>query len=281
MSTLGKILTVVVVLAAVALMVLVARDYRLSRNWRDAYQKEVADTVKALEQREKALEQRKLAEQMLTAGQEKWLAEKGGLDAAVKDREAQIDVLRKDKAAQDTRLQELATQYTGLNTSYASLLKEKDAIFAELNAAKKEADQLRQMLTEQGNRLQQALGDRQNLTEQLKQTGEEKAALEAKIIAIVQANPGLKLPEEVPALPTNKIDGLITAADNEGKVAQINLGTDDGVVKGMKFFVYDSKVRKYLATLTVNKVDHSSAAGDLSVIRGMVEKNSHVTNRFE
>jgi hypothetical protein len=272
---LGKILTVVVVLAAVALMVLVARDYRLSRNWRDAYQKEVADTVKALEQRDKALDQRKLAEQ------EKWLAEKGGLDAAVKDRDGQLDVLRKDKAAQDTRLQELATQYTGLNTSYASLLKEKDTIFAELNAAKKEADQQRVMLGEKDNRLQQVLGDRQNLTEQLKQTAEEKTALESKLQAIVQANPGLKLPEEVPALPTNKIDGLITAADNEAKVAQINLGTDDGVVKGMKFFVYDSKVRKYLATLIVNKVDHSSAAGDLSVIRGMVEKNSHVTNRFE
>ena len=64
-------------------------------------------------------------------------------------------------------------------------------------------------------------------------------------------------------------------------MAEINLGTDDGVVKGMKFFVYNKGENKYLATLLVNMVSNNSAAGELSVIRGTVKVNDHVTNRFE
>jgi len=281
LSTLGKILTVLVVLAAIALMVLVARDFRLSNDWRGFYQQQATDTAKALEQRDEALKQRNDAAAMLTEKQAAWLADKSGLDAAVKDRDGQIEAMRKDKAALDTRLTELATQYNGLNTSYATLLKEKAAISGERDVAKKESDDLRVMYTEQGNKLQALLGQWQDLKGQNQQTAEEKTALESKIVAITQANPQLKVPEEVPALPTNQVRGLVTVADNEAKVAQINLGSDDGVVKGMKFFVYDAKARKYLATLTITKVDHTSAAGDLSVIRGPVEKNANVTNRFE
>ena len=75
--------------------------------------------------------------------------------------------------------------------------------------------------------------------------------------------------------------GIVTAADNEAKTATINLGADDGVVKGMKFLVYNAATDKYLATLTVGMVSKNSAAGDLTVIRGSVKANDNVTNRFE
>jgi hypothetical protein len=68
--------------------------------------------------------------------------------------------------------------------------------------------------------------------------------------------------------------------DAAAGIAQISLGSDDGVVKGMKLYVYDKAQGKYLATLTVDKVAHDSAAGSLSIMRGTVLKDSHVTNRF-
>lgn len=281
MSTLGKVLTVLVVLASIALMVLVARDARLSDNWHDAYLKQSAATIKALEQRDKALEQRGQAESMLSGNQKAWLAEKAGLEEKVKDRDGQIETVQKEKADQATRLTELGEQFKGLNDKYAVMLKEKDQVAGERNLAKKEADDLRVMYQELNNRHQAALGQFADAKETLRQTSEEKGALESKVQAIVQANPGLKLPEEVKGLPSNKVQGLVTAADNESKVAEIDLGSDDGVVKGMKLYVYDGTARKYLATLTVSKVEHDSAAGDLSVVRGAVEKNCHVTNRFE
>jgi hypothetical protein len=49
----------------------------------------------------------------------------------------------------------------------------------------------------------------------------------------------------------------------------------------MKFFVYNGTEMKYLATLTINMVSATSAAGELSVVRGTVKVNDHVTNRFE
>jgi len=64
-------------------------------------------------------------------------------------------------------------------------------------------------------------------------------------------------------------------------VAEINVGADRGIVKGQKFFVFNSTEMKYLATLTINMVSATSAAGELSVIRGTVKVNDHVTNRFE
>lgn len=281
MSTLGKVLTVLVVLASIALMVLVARDARLSENWHDAYAKSAAATVKALEQRDKFAEQRDQAKAMLTTNQQTWLAEKAALEEKVKDRDGQIATIQKEKADQATQLTTLGEQFKGLNDKYAVLIKEKDALATERNLAKKEADDLRVMYAELNNRQQVALGQLNDLRETLRQTAEEKAAAESRIQGILQANPGVKLPEEVTALPTTPVNGLVTAADNEAKVAQVSVGSDDGVVKGMKLYVYDAKARKYLATLTVSKVEHDSAAGDLSVVRGAVEKNCHVTNRFE
>lgn len=218
---------------------------------------------------------------MLSGNQKAWLAEKAGLEEKVKDRDGQIETVQKEKADQATRLTELGEQFKGLNDKYAVMLKEKDQVAGERNLAKKEADDLRVMYQELNNRHQAALGQFADAKETLRQTSEEKGALESKVQAIVQANPGLKLPEEVKGLPSNKVQGLVTAADNESKVAEIDLGSDDGVVKGMKLYVYDGTARKYLATLTVSKVEHDSAAGDLSVVRGAVEKNCHVTNRFE
>ena len=49
----------------------------------------------------------------------------------------------------------------------------------------------------------------------------------------------------------------------------------------MKFFIYNGSEMKYLATLTINMVSATSAAGELNVIRGSVKVNDHVTNRFE
>ena len=88
------------------------------------------------------------------------------------------------------------------------------------------------------------------------------------------------IPEKGPYPAAWKVDGLITKADNEARVAEINLGSDSGVVKGMKFVIF-SLPDKYLATLTINTVGNNSAAGELSVIRGTVKVNDHVTNKFE
>ncbi|MBE3096509.1 MAG: hypothetical protein IMZ44_05190 [Planctomycetes bacterium] len=281
MSTLGKILTVLVALVSVVVAVLVAREFVLSRDWKNAYDEEVRLFDRALEERDMAIQQRDTdrAERM---------AEKAGLEQKINTQEDElalrnntIKTLTTEKENQEKRLQELAEQYKGINDTVTKLVNEKDSWRKERDDATKKADQLTTMYSELEAKFRAAQADLANSKELLRQTREEKAALESRLTWITTEHPEVKLPAQVPAVPTAKVDGLVTKADGEAKTATINAGSDRGVVKGMKFFVYNSTEMKYLATLTINLVSANSAAGELSVIRGTVKVNDHVTNRFE
>lgn len=281
MSTLGKILTVLVALVSVVVAVLVAREFVLARDWKQAHDMAAANVQKALEERDMVIDQRDTdrAERM---------AEKAGLEQNIntlgvllQDAKNTLKELNAEKENQQKRLQELALDLNNVKDSLAKLVAEKDSWRKERDDANKKADQLTIMYSELEAKFRAAQADLANLKELLRQTQEAKASLESRLTYIITIHPEIKLPAQVPAVPTNKLDALITVADNEAKTATINAGSDRGVVKGMKFFVYNSTEMKYLATLTINLVSNTSAAGELSVIRGTVKANDHVTNRFE
>ena len=281
MSTLGKILTVLVALVSVVVAVLVAREFVLEKDWKQAHDMAAANVQRALEERDMAIQQRDTdrAERM---------AEKASLEERINTlsdelalRVSHIKTLTTEKENQEKRLQELAVDLNNVKESLAKLIAEKDLWRKERDDATKKADQLTIMYSELEAKFRAAQADLANLKELLRQTQEAKASLESRLTWITTNHPEVKLPAQVPVVPTAKIDGLVTQADGEAKTATINVGSDRGVVKGMKFFVYNSTEMKYLATLTVNLVSANSAAGELSVIRGTVKANDHVTNRFE
>jgi len=281
LSTLGKILTVLVVLVSIAVAVLVAREFVLGNEWKSLYEEQVTLFHRALEQRDLAFQQRDKAKSA-------WDVDKAAAQQRVETLTNQLQLSRNtvtalsaEKENQEKRLQELTEQFKGLNIAMTKLTQEKDAYRNERDGAMKEADDLRTMYAELEARHHNTLADLANLKESLRQTSEEKAALESRIAWVTQNYPDVKFPEQVPAIPTQKLQGLVKSIDNEAKVAEINLGTDDGVVQGMKFYIYDGDEMKYLATLTVTMVSKDGAAGDLSAIRGTVKVNNHVTNRFE
>jgi len=281
LSTLGKILTVLVALVSVAVAVLVARQFILSEDWRAAAQvwqknyDQAKDAVfTAVDQRDK--------------DHADYVAEKARIEENINVLTTNLDGAKKtiasvsaDKENQEKRLGELTANLTGLDTSLKALMAEKKNWQDERDRALKTADEYTKMYAELEAKYRKAAADLQDLKEALRQVREEKAALESRHTWITTNYPEVKLPAQVPAVPTVKIDGLVTQADNEAKVATVNVGADRGVVKGMKFFVYNGPEMKYLATLTVNMVSTTSAAGELSVIRGTVKVNDHVTNRFE
>ncbi|HUU11515.1 MAG TPA: hypothetical protein VM431_13390 [Phycisphaerae bacterium] len=281
MSTLGKILTVLVALVSIAVAVLVTSEVVLRENWKARYDAEVALFNKALEQRDSAFKQR-------DETQGKWDADRAlkqqqieTLNNEVALRKNTITTLQTEKENQEKRLQELSEQLKGLNESLAKEVAQRDAWRLERDEARKAKDDTFTMYTQLEAKHRAALADLQNAQENLRQTAEKLAAAESRLAWIQTENPQVKVPDEVPAVPTQKIQGLVTKADNEARVAEINLGADDGVVKGMKFFVFNSGQNKYLATLLVNMVSKNSAAGELSVIRGSVKVNDHVTSKFE
>ena len=280
MSTLGKVLTVLVVLVSIAVAALVSSEVVLRKDWKARYQEEHRLFEKAKEQRDHAIQQRnkKYAE---------WQAHRARLEetintltSTVNEKSNAITRLTKEKANQETRLQELLEQLKGLKDSLAKQVATIDKYKNEASQAIKAKHELETMYSELDAKYRAALDDIQNLKENLLQAREELDAANRKL-AYVSKQPGVEMPKEVPAVPTRKIKGLITSADNEARVAEISLGSDDGVVKGMTFYVYNEDQSKYLATLRVTRVSNDRAAGKLSVIRGDVKVNDHVTNRFE
>jgi hypothetical protein len=280
LSTLGKILTVLVVLVAIGLAVLVPTLVRMQKNWKEAYDQEHQLFLKAIDQREQAIQQRDKEYLGWQTDRSKLDQRINNLTTEVNLRNNTITTLRNEKENQEKRLQELVEQVKGLNDSLAKEVAQRDAWRKERDEAMAAKDQLETMLSQLDAKYRASVDDNQRLKEDLLQAKERIDALESRI-AYYEQQPGLEKPKEVPAVPPQKIKGLITSADNEARVAEINLGSDDGVVQGMKFFIYNENQNKYLATLLVTRVSTNSAAGELSVIRGDVKVNDHVTNRFE
>ena len=56
MSTLGKILTVLIVVVSIAVAVLVSREFALSRNWHALYEEQAKLTQRALGERDSAFQ---------------------------------------------------------------------------------------------------------------------------------------------------------------------------------------------------------------------------------
>ena len=281
MSTLGKILTVLVALVSIAVAVLVAREFVLTRNWKTVYEEEKALFDRALGERDQALKQRDDAKVAWDKDKLALQEQANLLGTELAERVSQIAILTKEKANQEQRLAELTTKLSGLDNSLKNLLAEKKSWQDQRDEAMKRADDLQDMYSALEGKYRKEQADLANLKETLLQTREEKVALEGRIAWVVQNYPEVKIPEKGPYPAAWKVDGLVTKTDNEAKVAEISLGTDSGVVKGMKFVIYSAPDNKYLATLTINMVGNNSAAGDLSVIRGTVKVNDHVTNKFE
>jgi uncharacterized protein (DUF3084 family) len=281
LSTLGKILTVLIVVVSIAVAVLVAREFALSDNWHALYQEKERDFYRALGQRDSAYQQRDEVKRTADANKAVDQQQIDTLADELALRNNTITGLREQIENQEKRLQDLATDLTGLRTNYDNVVAMMNGYRQERDDAMKEANTLRQMYTELEGKWRVLLAQFADSKENLRQSDEQNKTLKGKIAwATQQYNIANWPPEAAPLPPSEKLEGIVTDVNLAAGVVQISLGSDDGVVKGMKFYVYDKAHDKYLATLTVDKVSHDSAAGQLSIIRGTVEKESHVTNRF-
>ena len=169
MSTLGKILTVLVVLVSIAVGVLVTTEVVLRENWRQRYEEEHRQYDKALQQRDKYMQQRDDV-------QGKWDA-----DAALKQQQIETlnnelalikntnTTLRGENENQEKRLQELTTALEGLKVSLAKEVADRDAWRKERDDARKEKDDLLTMYTQLEAKYRAALADLANSKENLLQ----------------------------------------------------------------------------------------------------------------
>jgi len=279
LSTLGKILTVLVALVSVAVAVLVAREFVLAKNWKVLYDDEVVVTKRAMDDLANAISVREADKKAYDEDRGLLTERINTLTTADSAKAATIVQKDKDMAALNVKLQELSTSLAGFSDDNKQQRKLNDQYRQESKDAKLQADQFQTMATQLQASLQLSRNNEANLSTSLRQTQEEKAALEGKVAWLVEQSK-IKLPEK----PIYKeapphVAGLVTRANVEQRTAEIDIGSDSGVVKGMQFIVY-GEPDKYLAVLTITDVGPKSAAGTLSIIKGPVKAKDHVTNKL-
>jgi chromosome segregation ATPase len=274
LSTLGKIFTVLNVIAAIVLCMLVVAYVKSSEQRDLQYEnaaigrKQATDAWKAFEA---ALGESNAKRAELSALYTQELGNKAAVIEQLRNTNSALD---RDKAQQMKELNELRTAVQGLNAGLDKIKAEKDALQEAYDKQVSEATVLRQVnseVTSQNQDLKQMVIDLKarirGLEVQLAEIGKENTYL--------KQNAKVELPKVVPALPTVDLHGVIREVDNNTNVAEISLGSSDQVVENMKFLVY--RGNDYLADLIITKVDENTAVGRLEYKQGDVRRDDNVT----
>ena len=274
MSTLGKIVTVLMVIASLLVAAMATAMVQLGPNWRDTARAAQETEKKAVEAnkmlRSALADQNNELRNMRRVYQEREVALKQSADGLSES----VKKLQDEKDKQEARLTQIQANITNLDNSVKTLQEEKKALESRYGDAVTDSTQLReanQKLRVTAMNLSAKVDD---LTTRSRDLEVQVADLTKKLNWYVQNYPG-EAPRVVPAVPTVDLLGVITNVDAERKVAEISLGSRDKVVGEMVFTV--SRGEKYLADLVIEKVDENSSVGRLETVQGEIRRGDNVT----
>ncbi len=86
-------------------------------------------------------------------------------------------------------------------------------------------------------------------------------------------------------LETPTVFGLVTRTNTAAKMIEINLGSDDGLKKGITMEVYrfgdNLATTTYLGQIRLSEVAKTSAVGQVISLKGTIQKDDHVATRID
>jgi chromosome segregation ATPase len=274
LSTLGKIFTVLNVVAAIALCVLVVAYVRSDAEMKSERDRALAgqdSAVRAVSVFQEALGFRN---DDMAKMQEVNRTDLEAKVAEIKRLNVQLAADTSDKSKADAHLADLTNS-----------LKAAQGLLAEANTTKADWESKYTKEVSAGDVLRKANTELQTLSQDLKQQKLELLTrvkdLDLQVSEAVKENKFLKqhaqaaLPTAVPVLPTVDLHGVIKEADNQTKIASINLGSSDQVVQNMTFVI--SRGSNFVAELVITKVDENSAVGRLETVTSEVRRDDNVT----
>lgn len=211
------------------------------------------------------------------------------LNKKISDLEAEINELKLQNASLTNKVdswkitdQQLVNLSDNIKNMYATA-------FTELNKTKDDLASEKVKLEETSNTLieKEALIDM--LEVNVKQLTEEKIALENKLNSILRpygtkaAQQQLTQPRDLAQLATAGttsigLKGLITSVDMKKSMAQISIGSTDGVKKTMRFHV--SRGNEYICDLVIIDVAAEVAVGILELIQQPPRPGDNVSTNW-
>ncbi|NIA22167.1 MAG: hypothetical protein GWP05_09445 [Anaerolineaceae bacterium] len=274
MSTLGKILTVLNVVAAISLCVLAVGFVKSSEELKNKSEQQFRAldmTVKARDALKNTVRIRNSEYDKMVLLNQQDIDNKRNAIEALRARNVGLD---REKRQLEKQLNDLKVALQGLDTSLKGLRAEKARLDSAYKKQISDSTVLRQVNSDLKSR-------NQDLRQAVLDLRARVRGLEVQISESHKENTYLKqhtkveLPNTVPVLPTVPLNGVIREVDNETNVAEISLGSSDQVVENMKFVVY--RGNDYLADLVITKVDENSAVGRLEVKQTDVRRDDNVT----
>jgi len=290
LSTLTKILIVLLTLSSIFLCGIVVTYVANADNYRQKYNNLRADKdslskkVKNLtKQVNEKIEQKRLLEDKLSS-------EIASLKAEIGKLQADLDNAEREKAV----LLQKVNNWTSIVQDFRETNDDQGRLLEEtLDQLKKvQAEQIkdRKELNETTSVLVEKMAIVETLEARAKRLIEEKTELQNRLDRFLQplgkvaAVPAPITPEKAvarPAKPTVEdiaLQGLVTAVDLKNSMASISIGTADGVKEGMKFHVIRGD--EFICDILIIDIDAEEAVGILELVQKQPKVGDNVSTNL-
>lgn len=289
MSILTKIFVVLVTFLSVALVALIVpfvakvEDYKAQLT--SAEQAKIqAEATARVQQAEKAA----LAEQESQRIRD-LTAEKNALVASIATLSADKDKLSGELLASQAEIARNAantSRLTAANQQFAAITQ---SLQDELKQRREQMVELQTRIISLGDRNDELVSQLDSLKREVNRFKEQMASLQDQNRdyerAIEKLDPSVRseimgTPETSaasrPFMPPVRIGGSVTNVQSvEGDTwVQINIGSNDGVEKNMKFWIH--RGGKYMGTLVISAVDANASAGRMDIMESQVSQGDSV-----
>ena len=279
MSTLTKVLIVLVTLFSLVLCGVVAAYMLRADNFKEKY-----DTANS--QRQAAQSRERAAEEELATvkGETTQTIEQlnnqiSALDIQITTLQGKLDEAERAKSLMVQKVNEFAEihrDFLAANTEQRKLLDKTLGDLTALEAAQTKQDRrLEEMAAEINDRsaiiaqLEQAkkqlIQDRNTLETRLNQSLRQYGQVAARPAPVMVPRPAVAQPAQPVAAANIGLSGRITALDLKNKLAEISIGTAQGVRQDMKFHV--TRGNKFVCDILVLDVDSEKSVGILDLIQ--------------
>lgn len=288
MSVLTKVFVVLLTLVSIALSMLVVSAFARQEDWR-ASATDWQTTAAAAQAKERAVAVNAALEQARSQDQhQRDLAQITELQIKVDEQERAV-------AEKNRALAEAQSRLT-IEQANATTLVEQNKVFQSDVAKEREFSAKLAKRTSELERQNVDLTDRvKELTANITMAQAQVQALQQQLAAVRgrQAEPGAataQVPSAIVEAGVPSVQPLLAAevaapirgevTDVHGTLAQISVGTADGVAEGMRFLVYRPGERgakaKYLGTLKITRAEPKQAAGQIEQSEGQIKAGDAV-----
>ena len=284
MSTLSKILVVLLVLLAIAHSAVLLAFLSQQQNWKQLAQ---MNEDKAQGARD-SLQSANIAHAQV---QEQLLSAKQGLRADLTRTETDFARAQANIAGLQLELGKLAAEkgslqqeLSKLNASLALAQEAQKHALSRLDAARNTANKLTAENTQLEGQLSEFTADVTSLRAEVRSQKERIYSLQSEIrkvhgLASSQSLPTVTAIRTTPVVSAQPIRGKVTDVDTAEKIAQINVGEIAGVAVGTRFIIYHGS--DYVGDLRVTRVSRDQALGTILLSSQPVKVGDEVATELK